>query len=179
MMRPKRSRRVFILISLAVAVVGAAAAVTALAAVSGSAGPITAVNVVSDNGLQETSSRTFVDIPGAATSIRVPSRQRGLIVARFSAASQCGSLNPDDDGCFVRILVGGVEAEPTSAGPFDMAACCPNSSNGDAFESHQIERSRGPLPPGSYPVKVQWQADAENQFMLWSWHLTVERARIG
>ena len=173
-----RSRRAFV-IALAVAVVGVAAAATALAAVSGSAGPITAVKVVSDNGTQETSSRTFVDVPGAATTISVPAGQRGLILARFSAASQCGSLNPDDDGCFVRILVGGVEAQPATAGPFDMAACCPNSSNGDAFESHQIERSLGPLASGSYRVKVQWQADAENQFMLWGWHLTVERARVG
>jgi hypothetical protein len=177
-MRPKRSRQAFV-ISLAVAVVGIAAAATAVAAVSGSAGSITAVKVVSDSNTQETSSRTFVDIPGAATTITVPPGQRGLIVARFSAASQCGSLNPDDDGCFVRILIGGIAAEPASAGPFDTAACCPNSSNGDAFESHQIERSRGPLRSGSYPVKVQWQADAENQFMLWGWHLTVERARIG
>ena len=177
-MSRRRSRRALV-IALVVAVVAVAAAATALPAVSGSGGPITAVNVVSDNGLQETNSRTFIDIPGAATTIRVPPGQRGLIVARFSAASQCGSLNPDDDGCFVRILVGGVEAQPATAGPFDMAACCPNSSNGDAFESHQIERSLDALPPGTYSVKVQWQADAENQFMLWGWHLTVERARVG
>ena len=109
----------------------------------------------------------------------MPRGQRALIIARFSAASQCGSLNPDDDGCFVRILVGGTEAQPAPGGAFDMAACCPNSSNGDQFESHQIERSIGPLPSGRYPVRVQWQADAENQFMLWGWHLTVERARVG
>jgi hypothetical protein len=178
MMMPSKSYRRAALITLAAAVLGAAVA-TALATVSRTAGPITAVTVVSDRELLETSSRTFVDIPGAATTIRVPSGQRGLIVARFSAASQCGSLNPDDDGCFVRILIGGVEADPATVGPFDTAACCPNSSNGDSFESHQIERSRGALPPGSYSVKVQWQADAENQFMLWGWHLAVERARVG
>ena len=171
----KRFRRV-VLIALPIAVLGATAGV---AAVSGKAGPITAVTVVSDGGLQETSSRTFVDVPGAATTIRVPAGQRALIVARFSASSQCGSLNPDDDGCFVRILVGGVEADPVAAGSFDTAACCPNSSNGDSFESHQIERSRGPVSSGTYTVKVQWQADAENQFMLWGWHLAVERARVG
>ena len=167
---------------VAIAVAGAlavAASAAAIAAVPGTAGSITAVKVVSDSGTQETTSRTFVDIPGATTSITVPAGQRALIVARFSAASQCGSLNPDDDGCFVRILIGGTEAEPAHSGPFDMAACCPNSSNGDAWESHQIERSLDSLPAGTYPVKVQWQADAENQFMLWSWHLTVERARIG
>jgi hypothetical protein len=177
-MTRKRSR-IALFTWLALAAVGAAATATALAVIPGSAGSITAVRVVSDTGLQETSSRTFVDIPGAATSMTVPSGQRGLIIARFSAASQCGSINPDDDGCFVRILVGGIEAEPVAGGAFDMAACCPNSSNGDAFESHQIERSIGALPSGRYPVRVQWQADAENQFMLWSWHLTVERARVG
>ena len=177
-MSPKRLRRALI-VSLAVAVVGVAVAATAFSAVSGSAGPIAAVKVVSDSGVHETSSRTFVNIPGAATTITVPGGQRGLIVARFSAASQCGSLNPDDDSCFVRILVGGVEARPASAGAFDTAACCPNSSNGDSFESHQIERSRGALSPGSYRVKVQWLAGAENEFTLSGWHLTVERARVG
>ena len=177
-MRRKRIRRVLV-IALPIALIGAAAGAAAVAAVSGRAGPITAVMVVSDNALQETSSREFVDIPGAATTITVPAGQRGLVLARFSAASQCGSLNPDDDGCFVRILFGGVEARPATAGPFDTAACCPNSSNGDSFESHQIERSLGPLPAGTYPVTVQWKADAENQFMLWGWHLAVERARVG
>jgi hypothetical protein len=165
-----------VLLALAVTVLAAAAGA---AAVTRQGGPITAVAVVSSGGLEETSSRTFVDVPGAVTTIRVPSGQRALILARFSGASQCGSLNPDDDGCFVRILVGGVEAEPVASGPFDTAACCPNSSNGDSFESHQIERSLGPLASGTYPVKVQWKADAENQFMLWGWHLAVERARVG
>jgi hypothetical protein len=176
--RRKRLRRALI-ISLPVVVLTAVAGGAALAAVTGRAGSVTAVTVVSDTGLQETSSRTFVELPGATTTVRVPSGQRALILARFSAASQCGSLNPDDDGCFVRILVGGVPAAPAPAGPFDTAACCPNSSNGDSMESHAIERSLGPLPSGTYEVKVQWQADAENQFQVWGWHLAVERARVG
>jgi hypothetical protein len=68
---------------------------------------ITSVKVVTSTiTSQETQSRTYVDLPGAATSITVPSGQKALIVARFTGASQCGSLNPDDDGCFVRVLIG-------------------------------------------------------------------------
>jgi hypothetical protein len=139
---------------------------------------ITSVKVVTStiNG-QETQSRTYVDLPGAATSITVPSGQKALIVARFTGASQCGSLNPDDDGCFVRVLIGGQEADPVNAGHFDTAECCSGSSNGDSWESHAIDRSRGPLGPGTYPVRVQWLAGAENDFMLWGWHLTVERVK--
>jgi hypothetical protein len=159
-----------------------AAAVTAVAFAATSTrtgGPITAVKVVrgAPEMMIETNSRTFVDIPGASTTITVPEGGRGLVLARFSASSQCGSHNPDDDGCFVRILVGGVEASP-QAGPFDTAFCCPNNSNADAWESHAIESSRGPLPPGAYRVKAQWKATAESTFSLWSWHLAVELARI-
>jgi hypothetical protein len=139
---------------------------------------ITSVKVVTSTGSSvETQSRSYVDLPGAATSITVPSGQKALILARFTAASQCGSLNPDDDGCNVRVLIGGIVADPVSAGPFDTAECCSASSNGDSLESHAIDRSRGPLGPGTYPVKVQWVADAENDFQLWGWHLTVERVK--
>jgi hypothetical protein len=139
---------------------------------------ITSVKVITSTiTTQETQSRTYVDLPGAATSITVPSGQKALIVARFTGASQCGSLNPDDDGCFVRVLIGGQEADPVNAGHFDTAECCSGSSNGDSWESHAIDRSRGPLGPGTYPVRVQWLAGAENDFMLWGWHLTVERVK--
>jgi hypothetical protein len=172
----------------AAAVVLAVAGVTAVAFAAISTrtgGPITAVKVVRGTGVVETSSRTYVDIPGASTAITVPGDRRGLVLARFSSSSECGSLNPDDDGCFLRILVGGVDASPHSrtlapeAGPFDTAFCCPNSSNADSWESHAIERSRGPLLPGAYRVKVQWRATAESTFKLWGWHLAVELARIG
>jgi hypothetical protein len=144
-----------------------------------SGGAVTAVKVVTSTGSsQETQSRTYVDLPGAATSITVPAGQKALVIARFTGASQCGSLNPDDDGCFVRVLIGGVEADPGNAGHFDTAECCSGSSNGDSWESHAIDRSRGPLGPGTYPVKVQWLAGAENDFMLWGWHLTVERVKV-
>jgi hypothetical protein len=140
---------------------------------------VTQVKVVTASGTVETQARTYVDLPGAATSITVPSGQKALVIARFTGASQCGSLNPDDDGCFVRVLIGGIEADPVPAGMFDTAECCSASSNGDSWESHAIDRSRGPLGPGTYPVKVQWKADAENDFMLWGWHLTVERVKAG
>jgi hypothetical protein len=139
---------------------------------------VTQVKVVTSTGSSiETQSRVYVDLPGAATTITVPAGQKALVIARFTGASQCGSLNPDDDGCFVRVLIGGLEADPVNAGMFDTAECCSASSNGDSWESHAIDRSRGPLGPGTYPVKVQWKADAENDFMLWGWHLTVERVK--
>jgi hypothetical protein len=171
----------------AAAAVLAVAGMTAVALAATSTrtgGPITAVKVVRGTGIIETNSRAYVDLPGASTTITVPDDQHGLVLARFSSSSECGSFNPDDDGCFIRILVGAVEASPksalldTQAGPFDTAFCCPNNSNADSWESHAIERSRGPLPPGAYRVKVQWLATAESTFHLWGWHLAVEMARI-
>ena len=144
-----------------------------------SGGSITSVKTVSGTDTVETESRTYVDLPGAAATITVPRGQKALVLARVTAASQCGSLNPDDDGCMVRIVIGGVEADPQNAGHFDTAECCSASSNGDSWESHAIDRSRGPLGPGAYPVTVQWRADGANQFMLWGWHLTVERVKTG
>ena len=94
------------------ALLGVALAVTAIAASQQSGDPITAISVVRETNSHFTQSGTFVNLPGATTTITVPSGQRALIVARFTAESSCFSFT--DAGCEgqVRILIGGVEAAP-------------------------------------------------------------------
>ena len=41
-----------------------------------------------------------------------------------------------------------------------------------------VERSRGPLNPGTYPVKVQYRTTSGAQFTVDKWHMTVELARV-
>jgi hypothetical protein len=56
---------------------GAVLAASAIAASSQGGGPITAIKVVREQGTASTSSAGFVDLPGATTTITVPSGQRG------------------------------------------------------------------------------------------------------
>ena len=84
-------------IVVAVLVVGilAIAVGVALAATTGKGGgPITAVKVVRGGDAQTTSSElSYVNLPGASTSISVPSHHTALILVRFSAESECDGGN--------------------------------------------------------------------------------------
>jgi hypothetical protein len=164
------------------ALLGAAVAGTAIAASSSSGGPITAVQVVRETTPQSTMSTNYVDLPGASTTITVPSGQRALIVARFTAESTCTiGLS---DGCEgqVRILIGGAEGAPACG--VDCAFDSTKEGQSDELESHAIDRSRGGiggLTPGNYTVKVQFRVLRGDgaALSLDDWHLTVERSQVG
>src|SRR5205814_482584 len=115
---------------------------------------LTSVKFLSDTSVQTTSSTSFVNLPGAATSMTVPSNTKALIIVRFSAQSLCSG----DAGtwCSVRVLVGGVEADPAKGLIFHFDAADPQAGFGFAAASHAIEREAGPLGPGTYPVTVQY-----------------------
>jgi hypothetical protein len=121
---------------------------------------ITAVKVVRETAAQTTGSATFVDVPGASTTITVPAGQRALILARFSGESNCSS--GDVGGwCSLRIRIGGASGAPASESDFAFDSVDSSEAAGcDAdlcgWESHSMDRSRGPLGPGTYTVKVQW-----------------------
>jgi hypothetical protein len=162
-----------------VGLLGAVLAATAIAATTGaSGGPITAVKLVRSTDHFGTSSTTYSDVPGASTTITVPSGQRAVIVARFSGTSDCPTLGSIGH-CFARILIGGVEGAPETGtfGYFDSS-----QSAVVVGTSHYIERSRagyGGLPAGSYQVKVQAKAGTGATLELEGWHLTVETSQVG
>jgi hypothetical protein len=164
----------FLVAAIAVAVAVAATAIAVPASRDG--GTITGVKVVHDSEFFRTRSTSFMDLPGASTQITVPSGKRALILARFSSVSGCVRHGRFGGGCLVRILIGGVQGEPgVERAEFDSAGF-----GEDLRESHAIERSRmdeGGLPAGTYEVKVQWRAENNFvEFLLYNWHLTVERA---
>jgi hypothetical protein len=168
-----RIRRRPLVAMAVVAVVAAALTGTAIGLPSSDQGGIVnGVKVVRGTDLQETSSQTFVNFPDAVTTITVPSGQRALILARFSAESSC--LSAEQSGwCSVRILIGGIPAEPAQGLQFKFDST-PRFAD-DAFAyAHSMERSRS-VGAGTHTVRVQW-ATRNARFQLDDWHLTVERA---
>jgi hypothetical protein len=163
------------------ALLGAVLAGTAIAATSANSGAVTAMAVVrSSNNATLENQTDFVDLPGARATITIPSGQKAVIVARFSAPSACDAAQPNYVGqCFVRILIGSVAGAPSDKQAFDTDQ---NGGGNDGFEAHGIERSRtglGGLGPGTYTVQVQWATDINVRFTISQWHLTVERSQVG
>jgi hypothetical protein len=159
---------------------GATVAATAIAATSEqSGGPITAIKVVRSADEQSMHATTFTDVPGASTTITVPSGQRALIVARFEASTLCIPSANDECSESVRILIGGAVGAPADSTTWQETRI------GESYhqETHEIERSRGGLnglPAGTYEVKVQAQGfDTSTFFDIEDSHLTVERSQIG
>ena len=138
-------------------------------------GAVAQVRLASSINPAPTTSTTFVNVPSATATITVPHGTRALIVAHFSATSECtDSVNTTGAySCMLRILIGGVEANPT-----DTNAQIFDSSAQDGREAHAVERFRGPLGPGTYNVVVQFKVPAAtNTFWLDSWTLEVDRIK--
>ncbi len=164
----RRSRTVVLLAIVAVTagVVGAAVADTT----GVSANTITKVKVARDSAFTEFAciQGEWTDVPGVARTIRVPSGQSGLILARFNGEVFGGGSNQKD----YRFLVGGVETEP-------------NAFGGGRWENGPVslERSRGPVGPGDYEVKLQTLVPASvppgsAPCGALAWHFTVERGQV-
>src|SRR5689334_4424310 len=95
-----------------VVVGGSAVAYSAGTLTSAQGNTLTQVKVVRDANPAETTSTSFVDVPGATITITVPAGTKALILARFSASSTCPGPVADAS-CFVRILINGIEAYPS------------------------------------------------------------------
>lgn len=167
--------------------VALAAALVALVVQSAIAGPsttvsgksVSAVKVVRETNVQTISSTTLVDVAGASTTITVPSKGKAIILARFSAESVCSGGAPSPGTCSVRILIGGVEAEPAAGSDFAFDGTDNGTEGQYSFASHSMDRSRGPLGPGTYTVRVQATVSTVGiVFRLDDWSLTVERVSV-
>ncbi|RZU51815.1 hypothetical protein EV385_3650 [Krasilnikovia cinnamomea] len=123
-----------------------------------------------------TSSAAFVGVPGAITSIVVPSGTRKMIDARFSAESFCAG----GGWCSVRIVVirpNGTFFEMSPQVGTDFAFDS-GSGTTDNWESHAIERTSPFLSAGTYRVQVQAGVVAgATSLRLDDWTLAVERVR--
>jgi hypothetical protein len=140
---------------------------------------VTAVKVVRDKTDSTTGSTSFEDLPGASTTITVPAKTRALILARFSAESVCVGPQSAQTICSVRILIGGQEADPASGSDFAFDSANWGADGPYSWESHSMDRSRGPLGPGTYTVKVQYLVTVVGAaFRLDDWSLTAERVEV-
>jgi hypothetical protein len=170
---------------LGVIALGAIALATAQVVVSAtsgaSGGPITQVKAVSGN-TQKILGTQFPDFGTtpwrtiAERSVSVPSGQRALILARFSAEARCPNSYDSSSkvgSCQVRIRIGNAEANPVSGADFEFA---PRSGIGPA--SYSFERWRV-VGAGTYAVRAQWRVvgPAQATFILDDWVLTVLRSR--
>lgn len=151
------------------------AAPGALAPVGASAGSVNHVNVVTETTAQTTSSTAYVNLPGATTTIGVPTGEAAVLVARFTAESQC-SGGAAGNWCSVRVLIDGVEANPAAGLDFAFDSVSAAAAQ-DFWESNAMDRSRT-VGAGTHSVVVQWAVtNAATVFRLDDWSLTVERAQ--
>jgi hypothetical protein len=141
-------------------------------------GVITGVQVVTSSDVTTTSSLSFVDLPGATTTINVPAGTRAMLLARFSAESSCYNGTPGTFAhCGVRILVNGDDMNPNGDLAFDSTNN--GTENIGSWEAHSIDASSPILGPGNYKVKVQRAVSfANTQFWLDDWSLTVQRVKV-
>jgi hypothetical protein len=137
---------------------------------------ITQVKVVKDAGPVSTTSNNWTTL--ASTSVTVPASTQALILARFSAISTCTTTTGSNGLCFARIRIGGVTATPSGFNIFDDDNDDPVV---DTFEANSMDRSLGPLGPGTYTVAIQIRTStgpSNTTFMaVRDYSLTVERVQ--
>ena len=174
-MKPNRWKALSI--ALAAVLVGVlvhtALAVEPLTPVTLGGGGVKEVETVRNDTDYSTNKTKYVDVPGAKVSVTVPPGETSLVLARFSAESVC--YNGGTQWCTARIVVGAVAASP-SGNDFAFDSTNGGKDGNSSWESHAMERIRGPLDPGTYEVKLQIKTsnDATN-FRIDDWMLVAER----
>src|SRR5262249_21654060 len=151
------TRRRMMLIAALAAVgvgVGSQAALATITGTQSAAGQQpTYVSIVRGANSTAATGSSWVDVPGAATTVTVPSCHKGMLMARFSGESAC--VGTGVETCSVRVLIGGAEAAPAT-GVADVFDSNDSGQEADAsWQADSIERWRSPLGAGSYAVKVQ------------------------
>jgi hypothetical protein len=126
-----------------------------------------------------TYSGPFEQLRGARLTVFVPTGQKRLVKARFTADIACEGVSPADT-CQVRILARNAEKseelEPAGDGArvFDSAT---SSTTGDGREAHAIDRSIR-LGPGTWDIRVQWATQSPTgntiTFSIFSYHFSIE-----
>lgn len=134
------------------------------------------VKIKSQAATRSTTSKEWKNVPGSKVEIEVPRGQFSIILARFSGTSDCPVEFGGVAACHLRLMVGGKQMHPRGVTIFDST----NAQSGDDLqEAHAIERSIGPVKPGTYVVRAQWRTtDPAHPFELRGWHFTVERVRV-
>jgi len=168
----------------------AAFALTLVAAISGWAaarkpasgpttiqgGSVTSVIVVRQRAEQIMPAHNdWSDVPGATADVTVQDGTTALLLVRFSSGSSCLGPGIASPACLVRILVDGVEAEPVLG---NRSVWGQNCGGGSAcYAALSIDRSVGPLDPGTHTVTIQAEPGHIQTLEFKGWRLTIERVQ--
>ncbi len=136
---------------------------------------VTRVKIRRSDEQSSTSSSNFENVPGARINIKIP-RGEAVLLMRFTAESICFSEIATPGQCHARITVNGDEAAPASGTEYIFDSNDSGTETKFSGEGRSMDRSRGPLGPGNYTVRVQGAvSDSDLEFLLDDWSLTVER----
>jgi hypothetical protein len=115
----------------------------------------------------------FSNIPGAETTITVPTGYTALIIARYAAESACVG----GDYASVRILLDGNEMAPVVGTDFAFDSSDSATETAGSWESHAMERFQADVGAGAHTVTAQVSTGCVT-FRVDDWSLVAE-ARIG
>jgi hypothetical protein len=149
-----------LIVVLALLLAVSSVAVAASIAKSGKA--VTALKVVTDDGNAEpyahTTSHEWTDIPGMSTTIKVPSRTKGLLLITFSAETRCTEdVGGTSAQCRIRALVDSSVVAPGEVSFADAAGTTDADYPWQVFEAHSMQFVAGPLSAGTHTVTLQYQ----------------------
>jgi len=125
--------------------------------------------VQEETAAQSTTSTTFTAL--TSDSISIPATGKYRVVVRFSGESQCIATS----WCALRVLVGGVEANPKVGLDFAF-----DSPGGSTWESDAIERTSDVINGGvgSVTVEVDWAVVGGGTWVLDDWSASAELWKI-
>jgi len=134
-------------------------------------GKVNIIQAVTETVPFSTTSSTWVDLPNASLQVGVGSGKQKYFIATFSGESSCVGAS---GWCSVRILVNGVEMEPSVGSNFAFDSTA--TDNVDQWESHSMQRVMGPVGSGQHIVKVQMLQTSSASFRMDDWTFTVIKA---
>lgn len=162
---------------LAVGIVGTSVALAFAEVNTKSGRRVDRIKIRRSDEQSSTRSTNFENVPGGKINITVP-RGEAVLLMRFTAESICFSEIATPGQCHARITVNGDEAAPASGTEYIFDSNDSGTETKFSGEGRSMDRSRGPLGPGTYTVRVQAAvSDADLEFLLDDWSLTVERIR--
>lgn len=114
------------------------------------------VTAVSATNSINTTSTTFVDVPGLVTRVTIPTGKVGDLVIEFS-----GEVNAAD-GVFARAQVDGANALPNGVSPVQLFSSI-NINTGSS--THGFNWYKFGVGAGLHKVAIQWKGLGGSEFM--------------